>query len=414
MRRRRASAAQSAGVFPRSLAAALLLLGLSAGAQAQDARALERAERERAAQQEAAREAAARLREADAERQRLRAARLAASERLRRAEEETAAITARIEGLSERRTAAEAELARRVGALGPLLPLIQRLSLYPAETLLAVPAPPEDTLLGLSLLRAMTHNLTAEAAAIRTEQEALTVLAGRLVAEQAALETALAAQRERGAELDRALAEAEAARSEAEEDAEEAGRAVARAAERAADLRQAIARIEAEQEAAARRARAEAQRAEAARRADQADAARRRAAAAAAPRGPGLVRGRTVLEPPVVGSVAVDYGARTEDGPAQGIGWQAASGARVRSPCAGRVMYAGPFRSYGALLIVDCGGGYHIVLSGLDRLDARVGASVAAGDAVGAMGAGPRPRLTMELRHNGRPVDPGPWLSARG
>ena len=55
-----------------------------------------------------------------------------------------------------------------------------------------------------------------------------------------------------------------------------------------------------------------------------------------------------------------------------------------------------------------------LVLSGLDRLDARVGASVAAGDAVGAMGAAPRPRLTMELRHDGRPVDPGPWLSARG
>ena len=92
----------------------------------------------------------------------------------------------------------------------------------------------------------------------------------------------------------------------------------------------------------------------------------------------------------------------------------------VVAPCAGRVVFADKFRSYGQLLIVDCGGGYHAVLSGLDRLDTRNGASVAAGEPIGTMASwepgstARRPQLTLELRHAGQPVNPGPWLKRAG
>jgi septal ring factor EnvC (AmiA/AmiB activator) len=92
----------------------------------------------------------------------------------------------------------------------------------------------------------------------------------------------------------------------------------------------------------------------------------------------------------------------------------------VVSPCAGRIVFANAFRSYGLLLIVDCGGGYHAVLAGFDRLDAKVGQQVAAGEPVGVMPnwepgvSGNRPALYVELRHDGQPVNPAPWLRASG
>ena len=99
----------------------------------------------------------------------------------------------------------------------------------------------------------------------------------------------------------------------------------------------------------------------------------------------------------------------------------AAPGARVVSPCAGRVVLAQPFRSYGRLAIVDCGGGWHVVLGGLDRLDVGAGRAVAAGEPIGAMPdwspqtpASGRPTLYVELRRGGRAVDPAPYLGPFG
>ena len=58
-----------------------------------------------------------------------------------------------------------------------------------------------------------------------------------------------------------------------------------------------------------------------------------------------------------------------------------AAAGRVVAPCAGRVAFAGPFRSFGVLIILDCGAGYHFVLAGLDRLDVQAGTAVQAGRA---------------------------------
>ena len=100
---------------------------------------------------------------------------------------------------------------------------------------------------------------------------------------------------------------------------------------------------------------------------------------------------------------------------ARGLTWQAAPGARVVSPCTGRVAFAAPFRSYGLLVILDCGGGEHFVLAGLQRLDVAAGRRVLAGEPVGQLGAeGGSATLYGELRRRGQAVDPRPWLAAGG
>ena len=96
----------------------------------------------------------------------------------------------------------------------------------------------------------------------------------------------------------------------------------------------------------------------------------------------------------------------------------AISGAVVVAPFDAQVVYAGPFREYGLVLILRHGGGYHSLLAGLGRLDVGNGEWVLAGEPLGLMpeaaGDGPAGKLYIELRRDGRPVDPQPWLASPG
>jgi septal ring factor EnvC (AmiA/AmiB activator) len=127
-------------------------------------------------------------------------------------------------------------------------------------------------------------------------------------------------------------------------------------------------------------------------------------------------RKRDGLIPPVVGRVAASFGQVTEEGTrSQGIVLETLPGAQVVAPHDGQAVFRGPFRSYGELLIIEHRNGYHTLLAGLGRTDIVVGQWLLAGEPVGVMDVleGSRPRLYIELRRNGNPIDPLPWLEAR-
>ena len=407
------------------LAALLLPVGALAEptpkpeATSRDVRAAERA---RAADLAAQKDAAARAAKAIADEQRLTEERIAAAARQRDAEAATAEAAARMDDLGERRRAAAAQMQRQADAMQPLLPMITRLALYPAETLLAVPGPPEDRLRGLLILRGLSRQLEAGAKALRQAQADLDAATAAVATETPRLNEALIAQATRAAELDRLLADAQDRRLKAETEAGAAAQRAADAASRAETLRSALAMLEAERKAEAARAHAEALQAERQKHDAEAAAARQREAALTRPTGSlsqsGQAKGQ--LAAPVAGKVIRAFGDPTDAGPATGLSYQAAPNARVTAPCAGRVAFADRFRTYGKLVIIDCGGGYHAVLSGLERLDAKVGQGIQAGEPVGAMptwepgGTARRPSLYIELRHDGQPVNPAPWLRAHG
>ena len=144
---------------------------------------------------------------------------------------------------------------------------------------------------------------------------------------------------------------------------------------------------------------------------------------------------RGALALPASGKRVVGFGERTEVGAtSKGIVLETRASAQITSPSDGWIVYAGEFRSYGQLLIINAGGGYHIVLAGLTRIDVSVGQFVLAGEPVGAMGAsGPGPELRqagrkapdsksqdalpvlyVEFRKDGRPFDPSPWWAPEG
>jgi murein hydrolase activator len=115
----------------------------------------------------------------------------------------------------------------------------------------------------------------------------------------------------------------------------------------------------------------------------------------------------------VTGTVLEHFGDPDATGSkAKGILIQARPGTTVLAPFDGQVVFRGPFRSYGEILIIQHAGGYHSLLAGLGRSDAAVGQWVVAGEPVGVMGPAKDgdPKLYVELRRDGHPIDPAPWL----
>jgi len=127
---------------------------------------------------------------------------------------------------------------------------------------------------------------------------------------------------------------------------------------------------------------------------------------------------------PVNGSKIRDFGGSDGAGGVQkGISLATKAGAQVTTPCDGWVVYAGPFRSYGQLLILNAGGGYHVLIAGMEHISVNIGQFVLTGEPVATMGStsqvasilatnASQPVLYVEFRKDGTPIDPGPWWAA--
>lgn len=127
---------------------------------------------------------------------------------------------------------------------------------------------------------------------------------------------------------------------------------------------------------------------------------------------------------PVNGTKIREFGGSDGAGGVQkGISLAAKPGAQVTTPCDGWVVYAGPFRSYGQLLILNAGGGYHVLIAGMERISVNIGQFVLTGEPVATMGttskvasilatAPSQPVLYVEFRKDGTPIDPSPWWAA--
>ncbi len=139
-------------------------------------------------------------------------------------------------------------------------------------------------------------------------------------------------------------------------------------------------------------------------------------------------KGRLSL--PVNGTKIRDFGASDGTGGIEkGISISTRPGAQVTAPCDGWVLYAAPYRSYGQLLILNVGGGYYVLLAGMERITVDPGQFVLTGEPVAMMGSGthvasatapdsssvigsPQPVLYIEFRKDGTPIDSTPWWAA--
>ena len=136
-----------------------------------------------------------------------------------------------------------------------------------------------------------------------------------------------------------------------------------------------------------------------------------------------FIRAKGSVLLPVQGRRVLAFGDRTQyGGQSKGLVLETRNSAQVTSPCDGWIVFAGEFRTFGQLLIINAGDGYHILLAGLSQIDVQLGQFVLTGEPVGLMAAAPKapkanaqsnaPVLYIEFRKDNKPIDPESWWAA--
>nr|WP_298795219.1 peptidoglycan DD-metalloendopeptidase family protein [uncultured Acetobacter sp.] len=354
----------------------------------------------------------------------LSAATVSATAQLQTTEQQVSDLDSRIADLRKEQASLRAALTEDARALAPVLPLAERLSLYPSDTLLAAPVPQGEAVTGFLVLRGLSRSLEHQAEGMRDRQEKLTALDTDLTAKLAKLGQMEETQSRQRDQVRQQALKARAAQQQANAAARAAATRLESATQRASSLQDAVSRLDAlqagaeaalQKEIAAAEKAHQAARDEAARRRAQerADAARRKMAAIASASGPGLsdhppAGGGTR---PVAGTLISSWGSATESGPATGLTYRTPPGASVSTPCSGRVDFAGPFRTYGQMVILNCGQHYRFVMAGFSGLDVTTGQGLSKGAPVGHMdSSGSSGTLFIQLRHGQKPVNPAPFL----
>lgn len=127
--------------------------------------------------------------------------------------------------------------------------------------------------------------------------------------------------------------------------------------------------------------------------------------------GENFVKAKGHLLRPARGPVVTAYGEQMSKGvTSKGIIIKTRSQAQVISPYDGTVIFAGPFRGYGNLIIIEHGQGYLSLLAGLEEVDCELGQMLLAGEPVGQMPESGDARLYVELRKDNHPVNPLTWI----
>ena len=307
-----------------------------------------------------------------------------------------------------------ASLRERKALLAEVLAALQRMGLNPPPAILVTPEDALSSVRSSILLSAVVPDMRDEPLILIADLKELSRLTATYGAERDQLRDTLSEQKEEQVRLSLLLEEKKALENRAEKDlAAERARA-AELAEQASTLQELIASIEKEIQSA--REAAEAARMEAQRRLEEG----REPAYAFSD-----LTGK--LAKPAAGRTITAFGDNDGlGGRAQGDTIEVKPGAYVTAPSDGWVLYAGPFRSYGQLLILNVGDDYHVVLAGMERIDVDQGQFVLAGEPVGVMGKVhlasisaaaaeiENPTLYIEFRLNGKPVDPDPWWETTG
>jgi septal ring factor EnvC (AmiA/AmiB activator) len=333
---------------------------------------------------------------------------------------------ARLDVLTDKEAATRHSLESRRAVVAEVLAALQRMGRKPPPALLVEPddvlkAIRTSMLLGAVLpgMQAETEALVADLAQLSQTRKAIEVEKAALDADLAALsgerERLTALVEARQAALDHDDAQRDDERDKAKQLAEQAG-----------SLRDLIGRMERDSTAAAKGAAA----------AKQAD----EKLAALSPNGAAIPNPTPFKDParlapavafastkgllplPVGGTVLRRFGEDDGLGGAEkGQLFETRPSGVVAAPADGWIAYAGPYRSYGQLLILNAGGGYYIVLAGMERINVDLGQFVLAGEPIAAMGDGSKktaaatalgvaqPVLYVEFRKDGATFDPGPW-----
>lgn len=327
-----------------------------------------------------------------------------------------------------------AALEKEQGRLASALMALQRLSRQPPQTILFSPEPPIDAARTARLLSLITPALDARARALQSDLSELREVRAEMAARRDSLAAAVTKLAGDNRSLSDLLAKKASLQQQTLSESAATTERIDKLADQAKNLQDLIERLDKakakagepeEGQAAATSTEISGAPAQAGQAAEPADTqlAAAENPASRSPETPARMQrpadfrdfppDAAGIVQPARGKITVNFAdPQDSGGQSKGMMLETRPHAQIVAPFDGQIVFEGPFRSYGQILIIEHGGGYHTVLAGLGRADAVVGQWLLAGEPVGVMGSPDtgHPQLYLELRRDGQPIDPAPWF----
>ena len=337
--------------------------------------------------------------------------------RIRGVEAQVAATETRLKSLDGNELGIRKSLEGRRAVIGEVLAALQRIGHRPPPALIASPEDALQSVRTAMLLGAVLPEMRHEVEALASDLTNLLDVRKKIAGEHDRLKTEVASLGDERTRMTALVGERQKQQAEREKALNAERARASQLAHQVDNLKDLITKLEQGLDPATR----------AAREAGRGD----KRSAMSALRDPGRLapavsfaslRGEVPI--PVNGVKLKEFGVPDGVGGVEkGVSIATRTGAQVTAPADGWVVYAGPFRSYGQLLILNAGNGYHILLAGMERISVDLGQFVLTGEPVAVMGNGShiaailatgssQPVLYIEFRKDGVPVDPGPWWAA--
>jgi murein hydrolase activator len=340
---------------------------------------------------------------------------------IRSAEARIAEAEIRLKQLLEGESSIRKSLDSRRAVIAEVLAVLQRMGRRPPPAMLVRPEDALESVRAAMLLGAVVPEMRSEAESLAADLGGLVRVRTEAAAERDGLAANLATLAESKFRMALLIDARQNRQGEAEKELDGERQQAATLSRQADNLKELIAKLERGLDPAAKAARA----------AREGRALGETRSDLSALKDPGrlgpavaFASAKGMLPIPVNGVKSRDFGAADANGGTErGISIATRPGAQVTAPCDGWVVYAGTYRSYGKVLILNAGGGYHVVLAGMERNSVDLGQFVLTGEPVAVMGSGPQvastmstgsagtaqPVLYIEFRKDGTPVDPNPW-----
>ena len=336
-------------------------------------------------------------------------------------EDKISELENKLAALKEDLTLKEDAFAKENQSLVQTLASLQNMSLNPSEAVILQPFSPVDVIRSAILLRETVPFLNDKSSKLKTDLDA--IYTQKKQVENTVNETKNSQQKlEKQQKEMRSLMQKKAGmRKVLETRGAETQKEAEELASKAKDLRDLLIKLEKQKELA-RKKQEEAERLAALKRQEEMKklnaqqrtiSQKEHASIKQKVKGGRFARAKGSLSRPVRGNVITEYGQPLSKGvTSKGIVYKTRPNAQVIALYDGTVIFSGPFKGYGNIIIVEHGDGYLSLLAGLGVIDCELGQMLLAGEPVGTMPDSSNAKLYVEIRKDRHPINPTPWIAS--
>lgn len=338
---------------------------------------------------------------------------IAAAKKIQNGEDEVQRQQEELDKLQAHLSESEANFDTDHAMLSETLAALQSLAQRPSIAILAQPLSPVEVMRSSILLRNSVHALKERAEHIRQGIEDINSQKAEIAMRLKDLERKNKTLSEQHAEMKKLSQQKKQIFTKVESQSKEAKKKAETLASQAGSLRDLLDKLEKQKELQ-RKQLAEKERLARQRAADEIRAERSQSPASIKAAMTNFAQAKGRISRPARGSIITGFKQEMSKGvESNGIDIKTASHAQVIAPYDGTVIFSGPFKNFGNLVIIDHGEGYTSLLSGLEENNTEVGQTLMAGEPVGTMPSGSNNKLHMEIRKNNQPVNPVDWMTTQ-